>query len=539
MTTAVAANAALEDVVAAAAHEAADVLDLPAVTVVRFSRDGVTTIGGWASKAVLKPLVEAGRVDSLTTDLPEEMARAERSTRRALYSAGSSGIAKERYALGLRSSVAIPIMDGASPWGALVVHADADSETVAHEEILLEFASILELARGNEQRLGALESMAATDSLTGLMNHRTFFARLSTEISRAQRYRRDLTLALIDLDDFKEVNDALGHQVGDEVLVSVGTFLQSFSRGSDVVARVGGEEFAWLMPETTGRDAVRAAERARTICADETLGPIEGLTFSVGICDLAEAGGKSDEIYRLADTALYEAKRRGRNRIVLYRPSEVVEDPPESAVPSSFERDLRLQAIQSLARSLDGHAPGSWTHSERVADLAAKLAERLGWDPDRTAALREAALVHDVGKVGVPAWLLDTRATLNETDTAVLRTHTVLGATIVEDVLTEEQTAWVRHHHERWDGDGYPDGIAGGVVPDGALVIAVADAWDNLTENPSGRQTKPVEALAHLVGEAGAEFSTEVVDALVELWNKDELDRGDGPPLAEQSRQVA
>jgi HD-GYP domain-containing protein (c-di-GMP phosphodiesterase class II) len=158
-----------------------------------------------------------------------------------------------------------------------------------------------------------------------------------------------------------------------------------------------------------GRDAVRAIERARSICSEETLGPIEGLTFSVGICDLAEAGGSADEVYRLADTALYEAKRRGRNCIVLYRPSEVVAEPSAGAVPSCFERDLRLQAIQTLSRSLDGHAPGSWTHSERVADLAAKLAGSLGWTSERTAELREAALVHDVGKVGVPAWLLEKR----------------------------------------------------------------------------------------------------------------------------------
>ncbi len=539
VTATVAANSSLEEVVAASTHEAAEVLDLAAVTVVRFGRDGATTLGGWAVNPLLKPLVVSGRCDTLTSDLPEEMARAERSTRRALYSSASVGLAKERYSLGLRTSVALPVMEGANAWGALIAHAEAGSDPVTHEDVLLEFAAVLELALANAQRLSSLEAMAATDSLTGLTNHRMFFARLSTEISRAKRYRRGLTLALIDLDDFKEINDALGHQVGDEVLVSVGTFLQSFSRGSDVIARVGGEEFAWLMPETTGRDAVRAAERARAICAEETLGPVDGLTFSVGICDLTEASGGTDEIYRLADTALYEAKRRGRNRIVLYTPSEVVGEAPESAVPSQFERDLRLQAIQTLARSLDGHAPGSWTHSERVSDLAAKLADSLGWDPDRAAALREAALVHDVGKVGVPAWLLEKRGELSQSDEAVLRTHAVLGATIVEDVLTEEQTAWVRHHHERWDGTGYPDGIAGGVVPDGALVIAVANAWDTMTAGASPGRQKPVEALGELVGEAGTRFATEVVDALVALWNNDELDRGDGPGLAEESWQAA
>ena len=431
-------------------------------------------------------------------------------------------------------------MDGASVWGAFVAHAGPDSDAVAHEDVLLEFAAVVELAVANAQRFDCLEAMAATDSLTGLMNHRTFFARLDAEISRAKRYRRDLTLALIDLDDFKEVNDALGHQAGGEALVSVGTFLQSFSRGSDVVARVGGEEFVWLMPETTGSDAVRAVERARALWADEALGPIEGLTFSVGVCDFAEAGDNGEDIYKLADTALYEAKRRGRHRIVRYRPSDVVADPAASPGPSRFERDLRLQAIQSLARALDGHAPGSWTHSERVADLAAKLADNLGWPAERTAALREAALVHDVGKVGVPGWLFEKGRELDAAAQTLLRTHVVVGASIVEDVLSPEQTGWVRHHHERFDGPGYPDGIGGGDVPEGALIIAVADAWDAITRDDTVvARPRPVEALGQLVGGAGSQFATHVVDALVELWNKDGIEGGDGPPLSERSWQAA
>ena len=540
VTTAVAANASLEDVISVASHEAVEVLGFAAIGVLRFDGDGATAIGGRAATASLTPLVEPGRPLALSADLPEQMARVAGSPRRAFCSSASSGVAKQRYALGIRTSVAVPVMQGASAWGALVAHAVAGFDPVAREEALHEFAAVIELALANAHRLAALEAMAATDSLTGLMNHRMFFARLDTEIGRAKRYRRDLTLALIDLDDFKEINNALGHQVGDDVLVSLGTFLQSFSRSSDVVARVGGEEFAWLMPETTGREAVGAAERARAMCCEETLGPVEGLTFSVGVCDLAEAGDDSDEIYRLADTALYEAKRRGRNRIVLYRPSEVTAETVEPAGPTPFERDLRLQAIQSLARSLDGHTPGSWTHSERVADLAAKLADRLGWTAQRTASLREAALVHDIGKVGVPARMLEKRDRLDETDRSVLRTHPILGATIVEEVLSAEQTEWVRHHHECWDGTGYPDGAAGSKVPDGALILAVANAWDSIMGDRTVAETPPaLEALARLVAGAGTQFATEVVDAFVELWNKNELDYGDGSPRAKRSRQAA
>lgn len=540
VTTLVAANASLAEVASRVSHEASTVLDLPAVAVVRFDVETATTIAGSARTPTFADAVEVGRSVNLTPDLAEELARSEASTRRVMLSKDSEGVAKQRYASGVRASLAIPVLDGSNVWGAVVAHASGGPEATGRENVLAEFAAVVELGLANERRLQTLESMAATDSLTGLTNHRTFFARLEAEGERARRYGRDMALALIDLDNFKEVNDALGHQVGDEVLVSVATFLQSFSRSSDVVARVGGEEFAWLMPETDGGEAMTALERARGIASEEALGPVEGLTFSAGICDSAEAGASAEELFRLADTALYEAKRRGRNRIVLYRPSEVVGGERDTTGQSQFERGRRLQAIQALARSLDSPRPGCWTHSERVSDLAARLATKLGWPEDRVSSLREAALVHDVGKVSVPRRLLEKRHGLEETDMAALRAHASLGAVIVEDVLTREQTSWVLHHHERWDGNGYPDGIAGADIPDGARVLAVANSWDVVTHSDGAdRGKKPVEALGELIGAAGTQFATDVVDAFVELWNADELDHGDGPPLGERSRQVA
>ena len=524
VVTFVAANVSLAEVALRVSQEAADVLELPAVAIVRFDSELATTIGGSARKRALEPLVEVGGRVTLAPSLAEELVRTEASSRRVMYSKTSEGIGKGRYTLGLRVTVAVPIMDGATAWGALVAHAGADDAAIEQEDLLAEFAGVVELGLANEQRLQTLEAMAATDSLTGLMNHGAFFARLDAEVERARRYGRAMTLAMIDLDNFKEVNDALGHHIGDEVLVSFATFIQSFSRSSDIVARVGGE----------------AVGRARSICADESLGPIEGLMFSVGICDSVEANGNAEDLYRLSDTALYEAKRRGRNRIVLYRPSEVVGDDAGNTKLARFDRDRRLQAIQSLARSLDSPRPGSRTHSERVGDLAAKLAGKLGWAPDRVAALREAALVHDVGKVGVPTWLLEKREELEGADLAALRAHAPLGAAIVEDAMSEEQTGWVRHHHERWDGTGYPDGLAESEIPDGALIIAVANRWDVVANSRGhGRGEKPVEALGAFVSAAGTEFATEVVDALIELWNTDELDREDGPPLAERSWQAA
>jgi HD-GYP domain-containing protein (c-di-GMP phosphodiesterase class II) len=234
------------------------------------------------------------------------------------------------------------------------------------------------------------------------------------------------------------------------------------------------------------------------------------------VCDLTHAA-TADDLYRLADGALYWAKHHGRDVVFMYSPDvvEVLSDAEQA------ERLLRHQAMQSirvLARAVDAKDPSTRLHSERVADVAVAIATTLGWPVERAALLREAGLVHDVGKIAVPDAILAKPGRLTASEFATIATHAAAGAEIVADVLHKEQVAWVRGHHERWDGTGYPDGLAGEEIPEGARILALADSWDVMT---SERPYKEPLALDAAVAEcrrcAGTQFWPDAVAALGRL----------------------
>jgi diguanylate cyclase (GGDEF)-like protein/PAS domain S-box-containing protein len=217
----------------------------------------------------------------------------------------------------IASGVAAPVVVAGRLWGTLSVAfggVDAPADTEAR---LTRFARLVAMAIANTSAWDLLSLQASTDALTGLANRRAFQIRLGTEVARASRYGRDLSLVLLDLDHFKAVNDAHGHQVGDQVLAEVGRRLLREARAGDLVARVGGEEFAWLLPETDSAAAGMAAERLRQSCAAEAFAGVGRLTLSAGICANAP-GREPDDLVRLADRALYQAKDSGRNTTVMY-----------------------------------------------------------------------------------------------------------------------------------------------------------------------------------------------------------------------------
>ncbi len=401
--------------------------------------------------------------------------------------------------------------------------AEARPPTPAELLVARSLAALASMALANarlhQQTLLSLadaERRAATDPLTGLANHRVFQERLASEVRRAARHRRPLALAVMDLDHFKRVNDSHGHQVGDRVLVEAGRILLAQARGGDLVARMGGEEFAWLMPETDDASAWDAADRARAAIAAHAFEGVGRVTISAGVCDLA-AAGEGERLFALADGALYWAKHRGRDMVVRYSSEEVdVLSAEEHA--ARLERRQSLQSIRVLARVVDAKDPLTRLHSDRVAAHAVALATALEWPTPRIARLHEAAVVHDVGKIGVPDAVLLKPGRLTPAERLVIERHAALGADIVADVLDPEQVAWVRGHHERWTGGGYPDDLTGEDIPDGARVIAVADAWDVMTsERPYRRPVGPDEAMRECERHSGSQFDPLVVAALARL----------------------
>ena len=261
-------------------------------------------------------------------------------------------------------------------------------------------------------------------------------------------------------------------------------------RTNDTVARVGGDEFALLLPETTAAAAELIVGRAHEqIRRDARSRGATDFSVSIGICDLSHAR-TADDLLRFADGALYWAKAHGRDAICQYSP-ETVEDLSHEQRGDRLLRNKALAGIRSLARAIDAKDHSTLLHSERVASLAARLAEAIGWSPAQVAALRETALIHDVGKIGVPLEVLLKPGALTPAEYDLVKSHALLGAVISAEVLSDEQTAWLRGHHERWDGTGYPDGLAGDAIPEGAMLCsAVADCWDVMTSQRSVLATR-------------------------------------------------
>jgi putative nucleotidyltransferase with HDIG domain len=255
------------------------------------------------------------------------------------------------------------------------------------------------------------------------------------------------------------------------------------------------------------------------------------VTASAGVCDLAQAGS-AGELLRLAEGALYWAKQHGRDVAFLYSP-KVVEELSAEERADRLQRLQALQSIRVLARAVDAKDSSTREHSERVADLAVAIATHLGWDSERLVRLREAGLVHDVGKIGVPDRILFKPDRLTPAEYDEIKKHAPIGAEMVADVLTEEQVAWVRGHHERWDGGGYPDALRDVEIPEGARILALADAWDVMISERPYTAALPVEAAAAEIRAcSGTQFWPGAVEGLERLMAAGALPASAAAPVA-------
>jgi diguanylate cyclase (GGDEF)-like protein/putative nucleotidyltransferase with HDIG domain len=364
---------------------------------------------------------------------------------------------------------------------------------------------------GDDPGTARLEALALTDGLTGALNHSAFRERVAAEIELAFRHGTPLSLALIDIDEFKVINDTFGHQVGDRVLVDVAATIAEHIRASDLLARIGGDEFAILMPQTDGPGAAAIAGRVHAEVGATIVAGGQRVTLSIGVCEVNE-GEAAEQLVERVDRLLYSAKRHGRDMVWRYdRPSEALAD---VGMPVPLARGQAAAAVRALARAIDLKDASTRQHSDRVAELAVRLAETLGWPPERCELMRQAAVVHDVGKVAVPDSILLKPGRLTADEHAVIRRHAELGAQIAAEIFSPEQTSWLRSHHERFDGTGYPDGLAADEIPDGAQILAVSDAYDVMvSDRRYARALEPTEALDELRRYAGTQFAPEAVEA--------------------------
>ncbi len=354
--------------------------------------------------------------------------------------------------------------------------------------------------------------LALTDPLTGLGNHRHFHERLQRELVAADDDAKTLSLCLIDIDNFKRINDSFGHPAGDRVLSQVAGRLR---QGGEAF-RLGGDEFALLLPGLDERTAVTAAESVIDRIASLELDVVGPITVSAGVATFPMQGAGRDELIRLADSALYWAKEHGKNRVRVYRP-DVVELAELKRLAAGPDRAARYRAAASLAQAVDARDAYTGSHSERVGELAARIAIRLGIDAEQIELTRLAGSLHDLGKLAIPEEILRKPGSLTESERLVLERHPQIGFRMLESLGVDPVADWVLHHHERWDGTGYPEGLHGEQIPLGARIIFVADAFDAMTSDRVYRQRlSPDDALAELEHCAGTQFDPEIVSAFAE-----------------------
>jgi diguanylate cyclase (GGDEF)-like protein/putative nucleotidyltransferase with HDIG domain len=354
--------------------------------------------------------------------------------------------------------------------------------------------------------------LALTDPLTGLGNHRHFHERLERELRHAHERRLPLTLCLVDVDDFKRINDRFGHPAGDRVLSQIAGRL----RQTGEAFRLGGDEFALLLPGYDENDALTAATSVVERISALQLDQLGSVTVSAGVATSPAHAADRDELIRLADSALYWAKEYGKNRVRAYRP-DVIELAELKRLASGPDRAARFRAAASLARAVDARDVYTGSHSQRVADLAARTARRLGLQEEEVELTRLAASLHDLGKLAIPEEILRKPGPLTDPERMVLERHPQIGFRMLESLGVDPVADWVLHHHERWDGSGYPDGLPGDEIPLGARIIFVADAYDAMTsERVYRRRVDPEQAIAELRRCAGSQFDPGIVNALAD-----------------------
>jgi diguanylate cyclase (GGDEF)-like protein len=365
--------------------------------------------------------------------------------------------------------------------------------------------------RSTHRALRAMR-LALTDPLTGLGNHRHFHERLQRELLSAEEQARPLTLCFVDIDDFKKINDRYGHPSGDRVLSQIATRLR---QGGEAF-RLGGDEFALLFVDHDEGMALAAAnsivERIATVDFDH----IGNVTVSAGLATFPMQGNGRDELVRLADSALYWAKEHGKNRVRLYRP-EVVELSELKRLAAGPDKAARYRAAASLAKAVDARDTYTGSHSERVGELAAKVATRLGLPAEQVELTRLAGSLHDLGKLAIPEEILRKPGALTDSERLVLERHPQIGFRMLDSLGVDPVADLVLHHHERWDGTGYPDGLRGEQIPLSARIIFVTDAYDAMTSDRIYRPKRSVQAaLAELERCAGTQFDPGIVAAFAE-----------------------
>lgn len=390
---------------------------------------------------------------------------------------------------------------GAHRWGVLQTNTAAGrSPRPEAQEELTCLATLATLALA----IGTIDERSRTapahDPLTGFAVRDELERRVAADVEAARAVGGSVAFIAIELDQFRDVDPESGSELDEHTLLQVAERLGRVIRRGDTLGRLRAGAFGWVLPGADASGARDAAGRAVAAIAHIDTHGEPPITVTVGVSDLAGGASDAHDLVRHAEIALHDAKRSGATIT-----------PERGGSPVKRDR----AALQILARVVESQDPAARGSAERVSELAELLALELGWSGSRAALLGEAAYVRDIGKIGLAGSLLLKPGQLSADEREAMKRHATLSAEMIDGILTAEQVEWVRHHHERYDGAGYPDGLSGDRIPEGARILGLADAWDAMTNDRCYQGAMPVaDALVDCVLESGWQFCPVAVEAL-------------------------
>lgn len=426
-----------------------------------------------------------------------------------------SHLSKVKLREGIRSCIHVPLFYKGKIFGTINLSSRRAKAFGEEEKNILEYlAQQISGAIMNAYLYQQLQEESSLDPLTGLFNRRYFNERFHEEIERRQRHGGVFSLAICDLDFFKNYNDLYGHIAGDELLKEVGRIIKNSIRTADIPFRYGGDEFVILFPDTDLEDTFSVAERIRKNIEEEMKKRNVLLTCSFGLALWPVDGVKGAELLNAADVAAFEAKHRGGNQCVFSK--MLSQDLLRLEFEIEEERFI-LNIIRSLITALHSRDIYTYGHSKEVGKYALILGKALDLSKEKLKILNRAALLHDVGKIGIEDRILNKKGGLTEKEWKKIKEHPQKGVEIVSSIAEFYQCRpAILYHHERWDGMGYPFGLKGKEIPLEARILAVADAFSAMTSARTYRSAMPYQkALSELKKQAGKQLDPELVKIFV------------------------